>query len=176
MKSTVNPFLARGAIMLPFYKKILVTTDFTPNSEFAFKHAVMLARRNDAKIYLLHVLPQVDSSMRSYLSSVMGENQLEEFEQNNMGKAKEKMTENLNAFAKKELADFPEDFARFAGTIVAIGHPVVKILEEANRLDVDLIVMGTHGKGLIEQAFLGSVAEKVLKKSTRPVFVIPLQK
>jgi len=162
--------------MLPFYKKILVTSDLTPNAEFAFKHAVMLGRRNDAKIYLLHVLHQVDSSMRSYISSVLGESKLEELEQNNMQKAKEDLKQELEEFAKQELADFPEDLARFAGAEIAIGHPVIKILETADRLDVDLIVMGTHGKGAIEHAFLGSVAEKVLKKSTRPVFVIPLPK
>ena len=160
--------------MLPFYKKILVTSDLTPNAEFAFKHAVMLGRRNDAKIYLLHVLPQVESSMRSYISSVLGESRLEELEQNNMQKATENLKLTLEDFAKQELANFPEDLARFAGAEVAIGHPVVKILETADRLDVDLIVMGTHGKGIIEHAFLGSVAEKVLKRSTRPVFVIPL--
>ncbi|RLB69240.1 MAG: universal stress protein [Deltaproteobacteria bacterium] len=162
--------------MLPFYNKILVTTDLTPNSEFAFKHAVMLGRRNDAKIYLLHVLPQVDSTMRNYISSMLGEKQLKELEQNNMEKARKEMEQEIDDFAKKELANFPEDLARFAGTEVAVGHPVIKILETAKRLDVDLIVMGTHGKGIIEQAFLGSVAEKVLKKSTWPVFVVPLPK
>ncbi|MEE4254446.1 MAG: universal stress protein [Desulfuromusa sp.] len=162
--------------MLPFYKRILVTSDLTPNSEFAFKHAVMLGRRNNAKIHLLHVLPQVDSSMRSYISSILGENKLEELEEYNIQKAKEDLTQELEDFAKQELANFPEDLARFAGAEVAIGHPVIKILETAERLDVDLIVMGTHGKGVIEHAFLGSVAEKVLKKSTRPVFVIPLPK
>ncbi len=162
--------------MLPFYKKILVTTDLTPNSEFAFKHAVMLGRRNDAKIYLLHVLPQVDSTMRNYISSMLGEKQLKELEQNNMGKARKEMEQEIDDFAKKELANFPEDLARFAGTEVTVGHPVIKILETAKHLDVDLIVMGTHGKGIIEQAFLGSVAEKVLKKSTWPVFVVPLPK
>lgn len=162
--------------MLPFYKKILVTTDFTPNSEFAFKHAVMLARHNNAQIFLLYVLPQVDSSMRSYLSSVLGANRLEEFEQNNREKARSELKQNLDDFAKKELTAFPEDLARFSGAIVVSGHPVIKILEEANRLDVDLIVMGSHGKGPLEHAFLGSVAEKVLKKSTRPVFVVPLPK
>ena len=162
--------------MLPFYNKILITTDLTPNSEFAFKHAVMLGRRNDAKIYLLHVLPQVDSTMRNYISSMLGEKQLKELEQNNMEKARNEMKQEIDDFAKKELANFPEDLARFAGTEVVVGHPVIKILETAKRLDVDLIVMGTHGKGVIEQAFLGSVAEKVLKKSTWPVFVIPLPK
>ena len=162
--------------MLPFYNKILVTTDLTPNSEFAFKHAVMLGRRNDAKIYLLHVLPQVDSTMRNYISSMLGEKQLKELEQNNMEKARKEMEQEIDDFAKKELANFPEDLARFAGTEVAVGHPVIKILEVAERLDVDLIVMGTHGKGVLEYALLGSVTEKVLKKSTRPVFVVPLPK
>ncbi len=160
--------------MLPLYKKILVTTDFTPNSDHAFKHAVMLARQNDAEIHLLHVLPQVDSSMRSYLSSVLGENRLEEFEHSNLEKAKKELTQNLEDFTKQELQDFPEDYARFAGATVVTGHPVVKILETADRLGIDVIVMGTHGKGPLEHVFLGSVAEKVLKKSTRPVFVIPL--
>lgn len=162
--------------MLPYYQRILVTTDFTPNSEFAFKHAVMLARHNNAKIFLLHVLPQVDSTMRSYISSILGESQLDELEHSNMERARDDLKASLDSFAKKELAAFPEDLARFAGAEVAIGHPVIKILEVADRLDVDLIVMGTHGKGVIEHAFLGSVAEKVLKKSTRPVFVVPLPK
>lgn len=160
--------------MLPYYKTILVPCDLTPNSEYAFKHAVMLARHNDAKIYLLHIMPQVDSSMRSYISSVLGENKLEELEQNNIQKAKEELKHELEDFAKQELANFPEDLARFSGAEVKTGHPVIKILETANLIDADLIVMGSHGKGVIEHAFLGSVAEKVLKKSTRPVFVIPL--
>lgn len=162
--------------MLPFYKKILVTSDLTPNAEFAFKHAVMISRCNNAEIHLLHVLPQVDSSMRSYISSVLGESKLEELEQGNMQKAKVELKQELDAFAKRELANFPEDLARFAGAEIAFGHPVIKILETADRLDVDLIVMGTHGKGVIEHAFLGSVAEKVLKKSKKPVFVVPLPK
>lgn len=161
--------------MLPHYDKILVTTDFTENSDHAFRHAVMLARQNNAKIYLLHVLPLVDSSMRSYLSSVLGESKLEELEHNNMDKARSALKQELDDFAKNELKDFPEDYARFAGAEVAAGHPVVKILETADRLDVDVIVMGTHGKGILEHAFLGSTTEKILRKTLRPVFAIPLK-
>src|SRR6056297_1711708 len=160
--------------MLPLYNKILVTTDFTPNSEYAFKHAVMLARQNNAEIHLLHVMSQVDSSMRSYLSSVLGEERLEAFEQTNMEKAKAALKKDLDTFATSELKEYPEDLARFAGSEVVLGHPVVKILETADHLDVDVIVMGTHGKGALEHMFLGSVTEKVLRKCHRPVFVIPL--
>ncbi len=48
--------------MLPRYDKILVTTDFTENSDYAFRHAVILARQNDAKIYLLHVLEELEAT------------------------------------------------------------------------------------------------------------------
>ncbi len=162
--------------MLPTYQNILVATDFTENSENAFKHAVMLARLNDAKIHLMHVVPQVDSSMRSYLGSVMGQDKLEEFEKRNAQEAHAEIKQDLDRFIKTELAGSPEDLQRFAGAIVAVGNPVLKILETADKVNADVIVLGTHSKGALEHAFLGSVAEKVLQKSQRPTFVIPLPK
>jgi nucleotide-binding universal stress UspA family protein len=54
------------------------------------------------------------------------------------------------------------------------GNPVAMILQKADQLDVDVIVMGAHGKGAVEYAFLGSTAEKVLRKTRRPVFVVPI--
>ena len=162
--------------MRPNYKTILVATDFTPNSDYAFYHAVMLARHNNANIHLLHVVPQVDSSMHSYLASVMGEGKLAEFERNHQRDAHDKFKTVLDNFAKNELVDHPEDFARFAGAEVVTGNPVIKIIEAGIRLNADVIVIGTHSKGALEHAFLGSVAEKVLQKADRPVFVIPLKK
>jgi nucleotide-binding universal stress UspA family protein len=162
--------------MLPAYKTILVATDFTENSDHAFNHAVMLARQHNAKIHLLHVLPQVDTAMRSYLSSVMGEDKLETFEKNHQQDAQAKLKAALDSFAQQELVDHPEDLARFAGSEVVPGNPVIKIIEAAKRLNADVIVIGTHSKGVLEHAFLGSIAEKVLQKANRPVFVIPLRK
>lgn len=162
--------------MLPLYSTILAPIDFTPNSDQAFKHAVMIARQHKAKIYLLHVMPEVDSTMLTYISSLLGESKLKEFEQNSVKEAQAAMKKSLDNFSQTELKNFPEDLARFAGSVVCIGNPVIKILEIADELNADLIVMGTHGKGVLGHAFLGSVAEKVLNKSTRPVFVVPLPK
>jgi len=162
--------------MLPTYKSILVPTDLSHNSQNAFKHAIMLARQNQAKIYLLHVVQQVDSAMRGYISSVMGETKLEDYEKKNQQKAQVILKKDLDKFVKDELEAFPDDLARFSGVEVLIGDPVVKILEQANKLNVDVIVMGSHSKGALEHAFLGSVAEKVLRKANRAVFVLPLAK
>ena len=162
--------------MLPTYRNILVATDFTPNSDNAFKHAVLMARQHSARIHLLHVVPQVDTSMRSYLSAVMGQDQLTQFEQQHELEAQTRLQKELHDFVERELAEYPDDMQRFAGAQIAVGNPVVSILEGAKAIDADVIVMGTHSKGPLEHAFLGSVAEKVLHKSNRPVFVIPLPK
>ncbi|MEA3544123.1 MAG: universal stress protein [Thermodesulfobacteriota bacterium] len=162
--------------MLPLYSNILLPIDFTPNSDHAFKHAVMIARMNNAKIHLLHVMPEIDSTMINYISTFLGESKMAELQQDSAKTVQGEMKKTLDDFAKAELVNFPEDLDRFAETEVSVGHPVVKILEAANKLNVDLIVMGTHGKGVLGHTFLGSVAEKVLNKSTRPVFIVPLPK
>jgi len=160
--------------MLPNYSDILVATDLSQSAVNAFKHAVMMARRNKARIHLLHVIPEVDSAMRSYISALMTEGSLDQFESRNEEVARQEIQRRLKKFAEDELANHPEDMERITTIDVVHGHPVVKILEMADRLNVDVIVMGSHGKGLIEQAFLGSTTEKVLRKSKRPVFVIPI--
>ena len=48
-----------------------------------------------------------------------------------------------------------------------------EILRKADELDCDVIIMRTHGKGIISHTFLGSVAEKVLRRVGNPVFIIP---
>ncbi|MGD2272618.1 MAG: universal stress protein, partial [Desulfobacterales bacterium] len=50
------------------------------------------------------------------------------------------------------------------------------ILREADQLNCDVIVMGSHGKGIINQTFLGSVTKRVLRRTRKPVFIIPLPK
>lgn len=160
--------------MLPNYKNILIATDLTPNSEHAFKHAVLLARQSKAKIHLLHVVPEIDAGFRSYISAVMGEGKLESFESQHEHQAHAEIKRELEEFAREELADYPEDFANIAGIEVLHGHTVSQILRQAEQLDADIIVMGTHGKGALEHSFLGSVAEKILRRSKIPVFVIPI--
>lgn len=160
--------------MLPNYTDILVATDLTPNSVQAFKHAVMMARRNKASLHLLHVVREVDPAMRSYISAMMLKGSLDKFDTQHEEEAREEIRKRLKQFAEEELSDHPEDLERVASVDVLHGDPVARILQTADRLQVDVIVMGTHGKGQLEYSFLGSVAEKVLRKTRRPVFIVPL--
>jgi nucleotide-binding universal stress UspA family protein len=161
--------------MIPKYKTILYATDLSENAAHAFRYAIGISRADRARIHLLHVLPEVDAAMLNYISTVMGEEKLADFELEHKDEIKDQIRLRLHRFAKEELADHPEDMERIADIEVHHGHPVVQILEVADRIDADLIVLGTHGKGLIKHAFLGSVAEKVLRKAHRPVLVVPLK-
>lgn len=159
--------------MLPKYQTILVATDLTPNSEHAFKHAVTLARCFDARIYLLHVVPEVDASVRSYVSMIMGQGSLDKFAFQHEEEARKEIRHELETFAREELAHHDKELDRIAGVDVLHGHPVAQILQEADRIDADLIVLGAHGKGAVDYTFLGSVSEKLLRKTRKPVLVVP---
>lgn len=161
--------------MIPKYKTILYATDLSDNAAHAFRHAIGLSRSDNARIHLLHVLPEVDAAMLNYISTVMGEGKLASYELEHKEEVKDQIRLRLLKFAKEELAGHPEDLERIAAIEVHHGNPVVQILEAADRVNADLIVMGTHGKGMIKHAFLGSVAEKVLRKVHRPVLVVPLK-
>ncbi len=160
--------------MIPQYKKILYATDLSPNSAHALRHAIGLARAYRSEITLLHVLPEVEPAMLNYISTVMGEDRLADFELEHKSEVKDKIRQRLHQFAKEELVDHPEDVDRIADIEIHHGNPVACILEVADRLEVDLIVLGSHGKGKLKYAFLGSVAEKLLRKSHRPAMVVPI--
>ena len=53
---------------------------------------------------------------------------------------------------------------------------VQEILDVADRLDVDMIILGSHSKGRLHYAFLGSVSEKILRKTHRTVVIVPPEK
>ena len=160
--------------MIPVYKTILYATDLSVNSAYAFRHAISIARQYQAQITLLHCLPEVDVATMNYVSVVMGEEKLAGFEVKHMEEVSDKISERLHAFAKDELADHPEDLRRLAAIEVHHGNPTANILKFADAINADLIVLGSHGKGSLRYAFLGSVAEKVLRKSHRTMLVVPL--
>jgi len=58
--------------------------------------------------------------------------------------------------------------------LVRVGHPIEEILRAGEEECCDAIVLGSHGKGLLKQAFLGSVSSGVLHRSKKPVFIVPI--
>ncbi len=152
--------------MTPEIKKILYATDLSPNSGYAFRYAVNSAKKHDAEIVILHVVEE--------RAPFFDEERLKAISEKKVAEAMDRIKNRLKIFRDKELKDDP----RFADKAISIevrkGYPPEEILISADELNCDVIVMGTHGRGVIRHSFLGSAAQKVLRRVRKPVFIIPL--
>jgi len=158
---------------MPEIKNILYATDLSKNSAFAFQYATDMAEKYDAVLHILHVFEKITPSVKAMVDMYLTDEQMEAIAKRGE-KTTEMIIERLNVFCDRVRADDPSCAFRVATIDAVEGFPAEMILKKAEELQCDAIVMGTHGKGFIEHAFLGSVAEKVLRRSRRPVLSIPL--
>lgn len=157
--------------MIPSIKKILYATDLSVNSEYAFSYAVNSARKHNAEIILLHV---IETPSQNVLAMIAGYPTQDNWVQKNKEIAIETTETQLREFIKREFSDDPNGGVPISEIIVEEGYPAEIILKKADEFKCDIIIMGSHGKGVITHAFLGSVAERVLRRVRKPVFIIPL--
>jgi len=160
--------------MIPKINRILYATDLSPNSEYAFRYAINSAIKHDAKIIILHVIESMPSAVHLEMGFIMGDEQAKEIFEKNVSVALDRVKKRLKVFSEKELADDPKGANRVQRIEICQGFPAEEILEKANELDCDAIVMGTHSKGFLANTFVGSVAKRVLRRTRKPVFIVPL--
>ena len=162
--------------MIPEIKKILYATDLSENSAYAFRYAINSALKHDAGIIILHVFELGSATKQSVLNLYLDDDTREETFNENVSNAIDRLRKRLQGICDKE---FNGD-TKYADSVESIevceGFPAEEILKKADEFDCDAIVMGTHGKGLISHAFLGSIAKRVLRRTRKPVFIIPLPK
>jgi nucleotide-binding universal stress UspA family protein len=149
----------------PKYKKVLFCTDFSENSDYAFDFAFGIAKRDGGLLYILHVLP--DNSHQAFAERYITKKDLE--------KIQKSIGEDLYNKYREHYVEKIENEIKFE-IVTKSGREDNKILKFAKEEHVDIIVMGTHGKTGIEHVFFGSVAEKVIRHSPLPVFIIPCKK
>ena len=159
-------------------KKILYATDLSESARHAFAYAVSLANLYDAGITILHVLSGV-SRLDAKIVGHIGANHWEEMKKRQESEARAaligKKRDNVEIhMALEELTTVEAQNVVIDEILVRKGDPVDEILEQAEKRNCDLIVMGTHGHGIIEEAIAGSTARKVLRRSRKPVLVVRL--
>ena len=149
-------------------KHILVPTDFSETSEAAAKYGVALARAFNATLHLLHVEPRRDLQIiverelvvEKYLSDPTAATSAQNAAREILGKI-------LTEQEEKEVR--AEYVLRASGLG---GNLHVEIVRYAKERTIDLIVMGTHGRGFVAHMLMGSVAEKVVRKAPCPVLTV----
>jgi nucleotide-binding universal stress UspA family protein len=147
----------------PKYKKVLFCTDFSKNSDCAFDYAFGIAKRDDGILYILNVIPPAPQ-LYKLEDTYLTKEQLDEI-RTILRKDREKM------FNDKYLTHIKDKTK--VRVVTESGREDDKIIEFAQKEKIDILVIGTHGRTGIEHVFLGSVAEKIIRRSPIPVFVIP---
>lgn len=137
-------------------RRVLVPTDFSDASDTAVSHAKEIALTYGAEIDLLHVVEEPLYPTSYGIDSVAFP------------------TQEVVERVEKQLADVAREEIGYEHVMVeaTVGHPSSEILDFVGEKGIDLIVIATHGRSGLDRALLGSVTERVLRRSPVPVFVV----
>ena len=155
--------------------RILVARDLSEESSRVIRYALELASKFHAQVHVLHVMPTVDPSVLNMVALTMGADKLAELNKKNETELAEQTKEQLHKIIQAEAELIEEEIKHPPKVEVHHGDPVPMILSVADRLDVDMIILGSHSKGKLHYAFLGSVAKKILDKCNRTIVIVPPQ-
>jgi nucleotide-binding universal stress UspA family protein len=134
------------------YHQILVAVDGSADADAALRHAIDLARDQNARMTLLTVAPPQQSPVSAATSAPPD---LQDCHERILREATDSIPADVGVTTRLERGNAAET--------------ILRVVREA---DHDLVVMGSHGHSRVHRALLGSVSEKVLKTSTVPVLLI----
>ncbi len=164
--------------MLPKINKILYATDLSESAKPAFFWAMSLAEQYDAEISIIHVIPDMveimSGSMGYDLSTHFDAAQLSKYNEDDQKTAMASVKERVKNVYEEMKDELPSCRVDFHHIIVKSGEPVREIVTETASDNYDVVVMGSHGHGVIEGFLMGSVARGVINKCKVPVLSIKL--
>jgi nucleotide-binding universal stress UspA family protein len=142
-------------------KKILVATDFGPESDAAMRYGRELARGFGGSLHVLHVTENLFSRvMDAYSYGGLSPDVQAEIE-----RASKKQTDEL-------LSDEDRRELKAVAVTAISNRPAAVIVDYARENGIDLIVVGTHGRGPLGHLMLGNVAERVVRTAPCPVLTV----
>ncbi len=141
--------------------KILVATDFSEDSDTALSQTFDLAKKYNAKVYVLHVVADLNKNLQDYGLPPL--EAMKKMETDTLNSARAKTQEQIDKFPLAKELNVESD--------VVLGNPSELITKEAAAKKVDLIVIGALGRTKIAKIIIGSVARNVMKSSKCPVLL-----
>lgn len=145
--------------MIPDIKKILVPIDFSDYSKGALKYAVNFSKSFNAEMTLIYVVEPVIYPPDFSMGQIAIPSVNTEWD--------ERAKHELDKLAREEI---PSGVT--VKTLIKTGKPFIEIIETAGELNIDLIIIATHGRTGVEHILFGSTAEKVVRKAPCPVLTL----
>ena len=143
-------------------KKMAFSTDFSENADLAFDLALDLAKKYGARLLLVHVVPPLvfpSPTMEEFISEQANYQFIEQVIQRSTEQMESRYVQRLDSYSNFQVR-------------VLSGHPASELLNFIDQEQLDLIVMGTHGFTGLAHFFLGSTAEKVVRRANCSVLTV----
>jgi nucleotide-binding universal stress UspA family protein len=154
-------------------KTILYATDLGAHMRPVFRRAIQLARTNDARIIMLHVMEPLTGTGQAIVDAYLSSKKREQMQHDGMKKVLDKMRARIDKFCEDELGEGPDASPLVSDVVVHSGRPGDEIPRQAQDKGADIIVMGTCSHGLLGRGLIGSTAVRVVQTSRVPVLVVP---
>lgn len=151
-------------------KKVLVAIDYHPSSEKVAQAALELTKTMQAEICLIHVLADVSYYGMEFPTFMGYEGYAPIGPDFEMAREMRNVAQD---FLSKAAAHLDHQNVT---THLTEGNTANAILEYASQWQADLLVMGTHSHSGLEKLLMGTVAQKVIEKTTIPVYLVPVKK
>jgi nucleotide-binding universal stress UspA family protein len=139
------------------YESILLPTDGSPGSEAAIGHAIHVAKQNDSLVHVVHVIEMTN------LGDVTRDPTSGDIDERVQNLFSPIITDATKANVETKTATLE-------------GQPSNTLIEYIEKHDIDLVVMGTHGKSGLSRVLLGSTAEDIVRNSSVPVLTVRVEK
>jgi len=154
-------------------RSMLYATDLGLYAPYVLQHALALARTFNAELYVIHAVEPMGLFAESVLQSYLDEDSLKELHSQGLNTVMENIEQSVMAGFRDELGEGHQDLALIRTVRVMQGEPSNVILEQAQKLSVDLLIVGSNSHGT-EGASLGRTVARVLQLSEVPVYMVPM--
>ncbi|AMS16858.1 MULTISPECIES: universal stress protein [Pseudomonas] len=155
-------------------RSMLYATDLGLYAPYVMQHALELARTFNAELHVVHAVEPMGLFAESVLQSYLDEQALNEFHSQGLSTVMANIEQRVLDSFREELGEGMQDLALIQSVRVFQGDPSHVILEQASKLSVDLLIVGSHSHGAGGETPLGRTAARVLQLAKVPVYLVPL--
>lgn len=160
--------------MIPHVSTILYTTTLGRYTLPVFRFAVGVARKHQAQMLLLHVVEPLSDAGKFMLEAYLPESTVKELHDEASHHILDKIRARISRFCADELGTTSNKMDLIKEIIVENGNPADVIIQQAERHQADLIVMGTEAGATSPSKWLGSTTRRVTLNAKKPVLVVPV--
>ena len=155
-------------------RSILYATDLGIYAPVVMQHALGMARSFNADLFVVHVVEPMGLFAESVLQSYLDEQALSELHLQGMSTMLSNIELRVLESLREELAGWEQELALIRSVKVIQGEPSHVILEQSQKLSVDLLILGSHAQPSGGESHLGRTAARVIELAKIPVYLVPL--